>query len=443
MLFSKSDIKKLVIPLLIEQLLAVLVGMADIIMVSSAGEAAVSGVSLVDLINVLINTIFAALGTGGAVVASQLIGARDEKKAKASANQLIYMALVISVIVMILSLILRKGLLRLLFGSVDDDVMDSAIIYFTISALSYPAIAVYNGGAALFRSMGNSRVSMIASAIMNVINICGNAICVYGLHMKVAGVAIPSLISRVFAAALMIILLHNRNRIIYFEQLWHFKVDWSMMKRIISIALPSSVENSMFQLGRLLLVSMISTFGTAQIASNAVANTLDGFGIIPGQAIGLAMITVVGQCVGADDWDQVRFYLKKLMKMAYLFMFITNACLLVGLKWILLLYNLSPEANWYAFVLVLIHASCAILLWPASFTLPNALRAANDVRMTMIISIFSMMVFRLGFSYIFGVIMGLGIIGVWIAMVIDWIFRIICFVSRTRKKIWLEHPKSC
>lgn len=436
MLFSKTDIKKLVIPLIIEQLLAVLVGMSDIMMVSSAGEAAVSGVSLVDLINVLINTIFAALGTGGAVVASQLLGAKDEKKAKASANQLIYMAIAISLIITVVALFIRRGLLHLLFGSVDADVMQSALIYFTISAASYPFIAVYNGGAALFRAMGNSKVSMIASAIMNMINIAGNAICVFGLHMGVAGVAVPSLVSRIFSAILMIILLHNRKHVIHFEKLWKFKVDWHMMRRIVSIALPSSVENSMFQLGRLLLVSLISTFGTAQIAANAVANTLDGFGIIPGQAMGLALITVIGRCVGAEAWDQARFYLKKMMKMTYAFMIITNGGLLIGLKWILLLYNLSPEAYWYAFVLVLIHAACALILWPLSFTLPNALRAANDVRPTMIISIFSMMVFRLGFSYVFGVMMGLGIIGVWIAMVIDWIFRIICFLIRTRKIFW-------
>lgn len=441
MLFSKSDIKKLVIPLIIEQLLAVLVGMSDIMMVSSAGEAAVSGVSLVDLINVLINTIFAALGTGGAVVASQLLGARDEKKAKASANQLIYMAIVISLIITVIALLVRRGLLHLLFGSVDADVMQSALIYFTISAVSYPFIAVYNGGAALFRAMGNSKVSMIASTIMNLINIAGNAICVFGLHMGVAGVAVPSLVSRIFSAILMIVLLYNRKHVIHFEKLWRFKIDWRMMRRIVAIALPSSVENSMFQLGRLLLVSMISTFGTAQIAANAVANTLDGFGIIPGQAMGLALITVIGRCVGAEAWDQSRFYLKKMMKMTYVFMFITNGGLLIGLKWILLLYNLSAEAYWYALILVLIHGSCAMILWPISFTLPNALRAANDVRPTMIISIFSMMVFRLGFSYIFGVMMQLGIIGVWIAMVIDWLFRIACFLIRTRKIFWKSYPE--
>lgn len=441
MIFSKEDIKKLVIPLLIEQFLAVLVGMADIMMVSSVGETAVSGVSLVDLINVLIITIFSALGTGGAVVASQLLGAKDVKRARSSANQLIYMAAAISIVLTVGAVLIRHGLLRLLFGSVETAVMDSALTYFFITALSYPFIAVYNAGAALFRAMGNSKISMVTSTIMNIINVAGNAVCIFGLHMGVEGVAIPSLISRIVSAVMIIALLHQKKNEIFVEKLWRIRIDLRMMKRILGIALPSSVENSMFQLGRLLLVSMISAFGTAQIAANAVANTLDGFGIIPGQAMGLAMVTVIGRCVGADDWKQTRFYLKKMMMISYIYMAIINVALLAGLPFVLKLYNLSPEAYKYAFVLVAIHASCAIVLWSASFTLPNALRAANDVKATMVISIFSMCVFRLAFSYVFGVVLGLGIIGVWIAMVIDWIFRVICFIIRVRKKFWKEHPE--
>jgi len=436
MIFSKKDIKKLVLPLMIEQFLAVAVGMADIIMVSSAGETAVSGVALVDLINVLIINIFAALGTGGAVVASQLIGAKDIERAVRSSNQLLYMSAMVSLVMMTVILLVKEWLLKILFGTVDPAVMDSALVYLTISAFSYPFIALYNSGAALFRAMGNSRISMTTSAVMNLINIGGNAVFVYGCHMAAGGVALSSLISRMIAAVVVIVLLHNRKNMIYVAQLLRFRLDWRLIKRILGIGIPSSLENSVFQLGRVLLVSMISTFGTAQIAANAVANTLDGFAIIPGQAMGLAMITVVGRCVGAGDWQQVKFYIKKMMQYTYMFFWAVNIFLMAVLPFVLKLYNLSDEAYRYAWILVMLHSICGMVFWPLSFTLPNALRAASDVRATMAISIFSMLVFRLGFAQLLGIHFGMKIIGIWIAMVIDWIFRLGCFMLRVRRKIW-------
>ena len=292
-MFSNQALKKLIVPLLIEQLLSVLVGMADIMMVSSVGEAAVSGVALVDLINVLIINIFAALATGGAVVVAQLIGSKDQPRARKAANQLIYITALISLVIMVIILITNRGLLGLLFGKTEAQVMENAVTYFWISALSYPAIALYNAGAALFRSVGNSRISMAVSALMNVLNIIGNAVFVFGFHRGVDGVAASSLLSRYVAAVIVLVLLHRKHYAIYIEKLLHFKLDLKMMKRILAIGIPSSLENSFFQLGRVLLVSMISGFGTAQIAANAVANNLDNFGILPGQAMGLALITVI------------------------------------------------------------------------------------------------------------------------------------------------------
>lgn len=435
-MFSNQALKKLIVPLLIEQLLSVLVGMADIMMVSSVEEAAVSGVALVDLINVLIINIFAALATGGAVVVAQLIGSKDQPRARKAANQLIYITALISLVIMVIILITNRGLLGLLFGKTEAQVMENAVTYFWISALSYPAIALYNAGAALFRSVGNSRISMAVSALMNVLNIIGNAVFVFGFHRGVDGVAASSLLSRYVAAVIVLVLLHRKHYAIYIEKLLHFKLDLKMMKRILAIGIPSSLENSFFQLGRVLLVSMISGFGIAQIAANAVANNLDNFGILPGQAMGLALITVIGQCVGAGDYDQVRYYLKKLMKITYVIMWVLNIVLFAALPLILKAYNLSDEAYNYTVILICIHNGCALFLWPASFTMPNALRAANDVRFPMVISVFSMCFFRIGFSFILGIHMGLGVIGVWIAMVMDWIFRVICFTLRTRHVLW-------
>lgn len=438
-MFTTKYLYKLIIPLIIEQILAVTVGVADTMMISVAGEAAVSGVSLVDMINVLIINIFAALATGGAVIASQFLGQKNQKSASESGSQLLIITFIISISIMAIVLIFKKGLLRLFFGSIEDDVMNSAIIYLTISALSYPFLAIYNSCAALFRSMGNSKVSMLTSAFMNAINIIGNAILIFGFNMGVAGAAISSLISRVIASFIMVILLCNKKNIIHLSLKSKIHLNKNMILKILNIGIPNGIENSIFQLGRVLVVSIISGFGTVQIAANAVANNIDSMGVIPGQALNLAMITVIGQCIGAGDYEQAKYYTKKLLKITYVITAILDSAILILLPFILSIYNLSEETIKLATILIFIHNGCAILLWPTSFTLPNALRAANDVKFTMITSIFSMVVFRIFLSYIFAIRFGLGAIGVWIAMIIDWIFRAICFAIRFIKGKWLLH----
>ena len=439
-MFSKQALRRLIIPLIIEQFLSVMVGMADIMMVSAAGETAVSSVALVDLINVLIINVFSALATGGAVVCAQSIGAQELDRANRAANQLMYIVTAAALVIMGLVLLLHRWLLGLLFGQVEPAVMEGAVTYFIISAWSYPFIALYNGCAALLRAMGNSRASMYVSALMNVLNVIGNAVLVYGFHMGVAGVALPSLFSRAVAAAVMLALLHSGRGLVRIHGLLRFRFEPPTMAKILRIGIPNGLENSFFQLGRVVLVSLISTFGTAQTAANAVANNIDNFGVIPGQAMGLALITVVGQCVGAQEWEQVRFYTKKLVKFTYLCTWGLNAVLLLGLPLILGLYSLTPETHWYSAVLIWTHNGCAMLFWPLAFTMPNALRAAGDVRVPMAVSIVSMVTVRVGGSYLLGLHFGLGAIGVWIAMVGDWIVRVICFVLRARKKLWLEHP---
>lgn len=437
-MFSNKSLKKLIIPLVIEQILAVAVGMADTIMVSSVGEAAVSGVSLVDMINVLIINVFAALATGGAVVAAQYLGADDRKRACRSANQLLLVTVVISAGIMGLCLLLQGPILRLFFGSIDQNVMDSALTYFWISALSYPFLAVYNSCAALYRSMGNSKVSMVVSVWMNVINIGGNALCVFVLNMGVAGVAVPSLVSRAVAAVAMLVLIHHPHNVISIRSYNGMKPDKAMIRRILRIGVPGGLENSLFQLGRVLVVSIISGFGTVQIAANAVANNLDAFGCIPGQAINLAVITVVGQCVGAGDWKQAEYYTKKLIKLTYLVTAVLNIGIILALPLLLKLYSVSPEALSLATVLVIIHNGCSILIWPPAFTLPNALRAANDVRFTMWTAIGSMWLFRIGASYVLGLWLQMGAVGVWIAMIMDWFFRAVLFTWRFFSGRWKQ-----
>ena len=435
-LFSPRQLKKLIIPLIIEQALAISVGMADTVMVSSLGDAVMSGVSLVDNINTLVINIFAAFGTGGAVVASQFIGARRPAHARATAAQVIVSTLLVSLAVTGICLALREQIISLLFGEIEQAVMSSASEYFFVSALSYPAIGVYSCCSALFRAMGNSKYSMYSSATANVINVIGNAIFIYALGEGAKGAAIASLLARVFAMAAMLWLLTDKRNIIYISFKEKFAFNMNMIKRIFRIGLPSSLENGIFQLGRIIVLRIIAVFDTVQIAANGVANSLSSLGCIPGQAMNLALITVVGTCVGAGDLAQVKYYTKKLMRLTYLFTAVVNSAIILSLPLTLRLYDLSDEAISLAFVLTVIHDGFAMLLWPSAFTLSNALRAANDVRYTMIVSVSSMIVFRVGLSLVFALGLGYGAIGVFAAMVVDWVFRTVLFVVRYRREKW-------
>lgn len=436
-LFSNKRLVRLITPLIIEQGLSILVGMCDGVMVSSVGEAAISGVSLVDMINAVILVLFAALATGGAVVTSQFLGAKQGEKAQKSAGQLVLMSGTLGTGAMVLCLLFARGILRLFFGSIDEDVMEAGLIYLRITALSFPFIALYNAGAAIFRSVGNSKVSMQVSLLMNAINVIGNAVCIFVLHMGVAGVAVPTLVSRLVAAVVILYLASKPNQEVYLQWRAVGHVEKKMMHSILRIGVPSACENSIFQLGRLVVVSMIALFGTSQTSANAVANTLDSMGCIVGNAMGLAMVTVVGQCIGAQDMQQVKYYVKKLMGWAYLLQGLSNVLILLLLDTLVGFYSsLSPETVTLAKTLVTIHATAAIFLWPASFVLPNALRAANDVKFTLYVGVGSMLAFRVLGSSILCVQLGMGAIGVWIAMVVDWICRVSFFLTRMLSGKW-------
>ncbi|MDO5345139.1 MAG: MATE family efflux transporter [Lachnospiraceae bacterium] len=435
-MFSRKALRALIIPLVIEQLLAMTVGIADTMMISYAGEAAISGVSLVDMINNLLISIFAAISTGGAVIISQYLGSKNRKGACEGAGQLILVTALISLGIMAAALLFREHMLRLLFGSIEPEVMESALTYLILSAYSYPFLAVYNSGAAIYRSMGNSRVPMYISAGMNVINIIGNSILIFGCGMGVAGAAIATLAARAAACVAQTILVCRKKNEVHIEAGTVFHWNGSMIKRVLKIALPNGVESGIFQGGRVVVVSIIAVFGTAQIAANAVANSLDGMGILGGNAMNLAMITVVGQCVGAGDTKQAVDYTKRLIKITYGIVGITCITILLLLNPILNLYTLSPEARRLSLILVGMHNGLAMFLWPVSFTLSYSLRAAGDIKYTMCISVCSMIVFRIAFSVILGIYCGMGAIGVWIAMVIDWIFRSVCYILRFRSGKW-------
>ena len=435
-IFSNRSLMRLLIPLMIEQFLAVLVGMADSVMVSSVSESAVSAVSLVDSINILLINIFAALATGGAVVVGQYIGQEKYKMACESGKQLILFTTFISIIVMIIIYIGKSFILNVVFGSIEPDVAAYSNTYMLIVFASIPFIALYNSGAALFRAMGNSRITMITSLIMNGINVVGNAILIYGFNMGVAGAAIPTLISRAIAALIIITLLTNETLIVHIKRPFKYKFDKILVKKILHIGVPNGIESSMFQLGKIMLLSVIAGFGTASITANAVGNAIAMFQILPGMAVGLGLITVVSQCVGAGDYEQVRYYTRKLIGYGYVSLIVINTVIILILPYIIRIYNLSAETADMVKQVIIFHGVNACFIWTISFTLPNTLRASNDVRYTMVVGVASMWIARIGFGILLAKYFNLGMFGVWVAMIIDWIVRSIFFLIRYRGHKW-------
>lgn len=438
-MFNKKDLKKLIIPLIIEQFLAVTVGMADTIMIAVRGEEAVSGISLVDIISILLIGLFSALATGGAVVAAQCIGNKDQKNAKIAANQLVLSVAALSFVIFVITLVGNHAILKLIYGDVDPLIMKNARIYFYLSAFSYPCIAIYNAGAALFRAMGNSKISMKVSLYMNVINIAGNALLIFGFHMGVEGAGISTLLSRAVAAFVVIYLLRNENNLISIDK--HLRLGYQpiMIKRILRIGIPNGLENAMFQFGKILVGGLVADFGKVGITANAVGNSVASFNCIPGSAIGLAIITVVGQCVGAGDLEMAKKYTIKLLRSACIAMLLLNLFMILIMPQVVGLFHLQAVTYALAYKLLIYHCLCCIIIWPLAFTLPNALRAANDVKFTMSVSIFSMWIFRVGLSFFLANNLGLGVFGIWVAMTIDWVFRAAAFVTRLLNGRWKQY----
>ena len=435
-LFSQNDLVRLIIPLIVDQFLQVAVGLSDSIMVARVGEAAVSGVSLVDTVMLLIINIFTALATGGAVIAGQYLGRKDPKTGCEATAQLFNFTFLFSIFIMILGYLGQNVILYHVFGKIEPEVMKDSRTYLLIVLSSIPMIAMYNAGAAIFRAMGNSNIAMKTSLLMNSINVFGNALLIFGFHRGVEGVAIPTVVSRGVACVVILILLNNQKHELHILHPYPFKIKWNVLKKILYIGIPNGLENSMFQLGKIAVLSLVSGLGTASLAANAVGNNIANFAILPGMSFGFALLTVCAQCVGAGDFEQVKYYTKHMMRVEYLCLIASNLIVILALPFILSVYNLSDEAARYANDIILYHAACVVTIWPLSFTLPNTLRAAADVKITMVLSIISMWVFRFGFSYLLTMVFHMGIFGVWVAMTIDWLVRGIFFVCRYKSGRW-------
>ena len=442
LLFTGKQVLFIVLPLVAEQFLAFFVGMADSVMISSVGEAAVSAVSLVDSISILIIMLFTALATGGSVVAGQLLGAKENERARQVTDQLVLLVTLIGAAVTAVLFFTRTAVLSALYGSVEPQVMDFSQRYFVITLFSFPFIALYNAGAAIFRAMADSRTPMLISFLMNFINIAGNAALIFGFHFEVEGVAIPTLVSRMVGALVIFLLLFREKYPLHFSRPFRLRLQWSMVKRILGIGIPNSVENGMFQVGKLLVIRLIASFGTVAITANAVGNAIGVFQILPGSAIGVASVTIISRCYGAGLADQVRYYAKRLLGMSFLFNILINILLGLAIPVILQMYNLSEETGALTTWVLLFSGVVSAVIWPAAFSFPNVFRATGDVKYTMVISVVSMWLFRVALSYILGGGLGLGLQGVWYGMAVDWTFRSVMFLARFKSRKWndrLEH----
>ncbi len=448
MLFSNRDLFKITLPLILQQLLNVLVVTIDSLMIASVSEEAVSGIALIGSLDAVLVIFFSSLTTGGTVIIAQLLGKKKHSNVTNAAKQSLYLSFAAATALTTVVLLFRGPLLNLLFGDVERAVMQHAQNYFFFIALSFPFLAIDNACGAAFRAAGDSMTSLLTSFGMNLMNIAGNYLLIYVIPLEAAGAAIATLASRVIASVVLVIMLHNKKRLVHVERLFRYRPNWKIIRSILRIGIPSGIENCLFQFGRLMTQSLISTLGTVSITANSVANTLANYQYLPGTAIGNASVAVVGRCVGAGEKKQAKRYSRILLLTAYICVWVVVAVTVFFGKPIIGAWNLSTETADITYKLILYHGLWAAAVWPIGFVLSHMFRAASDVRFPMVVSVSCMWVFRIGLSYIlvpaslslFGLTipgLGMGVFGVWVAMTVDWAVRVSLYAWRYFSGKWL------
>lgn len=435
-MFTRRQIINLLIPLMLEQMLTGLMGIADTMMVTSVGESAISAVALVDSINTLVINLLTALAAGGVIVCAQYLGREDREQANAAARQVLLVCLSISLLLMAVCLGLRGPLLRLIFGRVEDSVMEQALVYFFITALSYPFIGLQQTAAATFRAGGHSAQPMIVAAIANAVNIIGNSITLYVLDMGVAGAALSTTFSRVVSGLTLLCMLRKRELPISIREYTHIRFDRTLAGMVLRVGVPTGVENSMFQLGKLMVQSTVSTLGTTAMAAQAMIQTLELVQTLPSQAIGTGLLTVAGQCIGAGRVDEMKRYTRRFCLYSEVTIIVWSGIVLAATPFITKISKMTPESAALTIRMVLICSVAKCILWVLAFTLPNGMRAAGDVRFSATVSALSMWIFRVGGSMLLCRVLKVGLIGVWLAWFTDWLCRLIIYVWRYRSGKW-------
>lgn len=438
-LFSNIDLRKLLIPLIIEQLLNSLMGIIDTVMVSNVGSEAISAVSLVDSINILIIQLFTALAAGGVIICSHYVGSGNDNAAKSAAKQVILVTTVISIAITVIFLIFKNPLLSLIFGKVEAGVMAASRTYFFYTALSFPFIALYDAGASVFRAQENTKTPMTISVISNILNVAGNAILIWGFHMGVAGAAISTLASRIFCGVVIMIRLHNKSNKLCIREYRKIRPDFPVIKKILLIGIPSGVENCMFQFGKLAIQSTVSTMGTAAIAAQAMTNILENLSGIGGIGIGIGLMTVVSECMGAGRKDEAVYYIKKLTLLGEIVVAVSCVLVFALTKPITWIAGMEAESAKLCFGM-----TCAItivkpIVWTLSFVPAYGLRAAGDVKFSMILSCCTMWLCRVSLCIFLARVFGMGPMAVWIGMFADWTIRCVIFSIRFKSGRWAEH----
>lgn len=438
-MFSSKDLKNLIIPLFLEQLLTILVGLADTFIISFVGEAAVSGVSLVNSFNTIFIYLFTALASGGAVIVSQYIGSKESERAGEAASQLLMISTVFSAVIVVLILLTGKPLMGLMFGQVEEEVMDACVTYLRISSYSYPALAVYNAGAALYRSVGKTSVTMYIALGANIINVVGNVIGVFALRAGVAGVAWPSLIARVFSAVVLTILCFRKRNGVHYKEEWIAKWNAGLLRRILRIAVPNGVEQGIFQFVKVALSSIVALFGTCQIAANGIAQSIWSLAALVCVTMGPVFITVIGQCMGAGDVEQAEHYFHKLLKITLLLSVVWNTVVFALTPVIMPFFDVAPETRSLTIWLVLIHNVFNCIAFPFADPLGKGLRAAGDIKFTAIWSVVTTIGVRLLASVLFAIVFDMGVIGIALSMSFDWCVRAVVFYIRFKKGKWKSY----
>lgn len=437
-MFSNKQLKEMILPLFMEQLLIMLVGIADTFVVSFVGEAAVSGVSLVNAFNTIFIYLFTALASGGAVVISQYIGRKETDTAGEASSQLLMVSTLFSFVIVVIILLANKPLMKMMFGRVEPEVLEACVTYLRISAYSYPALAIYNAGAALYRSFGKTSTTMYISVVSNLINVAGNLIGVFVLHAGVAGVAYPSLLARVFSAAAITMLCFSKRNPVRYQMEWVWKWEQKLLGQMMRIAVPNGLESGIFQLVKVGLSSVVALFGTYQIAANGIAQSIWGMAALVCVAMGPVFITVIGQCMGAGDAAAAEYYFRKLLKITLLLSVVWNGLIFAITPVLMRFYSLEEETKRLVILLVLIHNIANAVAFPLADPLGKGLRATGDVKFTTVISLCTTIGGRLAFSILFGIGLNLGVIGIAYAMCLDWALRGIIFWRRFRQNKWKQ-----
>ncbi|MCR5715572.1 MAG: MATE family efflux transporter [Lachnospiraceae bacterium] len=438
-MFTNKALLLLVLPIIAEQLLTSLMGMADSMMVANVSDAALSAVSLVDSVNMLIIQAFNALATGGVIICSNYIGQKNITKANEAARQLVLVATAISVSIMLICILFHRPLLRLIFGSIEDDVMNAAIIYFMITIISYPAIALSGAGSAIYRAQGNTRLPMNVAITSNVLNIAGNAFLIYVMHLGVFGAALATTLSRFFYAVTLMIMLHRKDQMLSVRDYLKIRPSKANIRAILAMGIPNGIENSMFQFGKLAIQSSVALCGTMAITAQAMTVIFENVNGVGGVGVGLALMTVVGQCLGAGRKDEVIYYMKKFVRWSYVVILISCLFAYAIARPVTALSGMNAESARLCVYMTGWITIVKPIIWPLSFTTAYGLRASGDVKFSMVVSSLTMWLCRVSLSTFLIRVCGMGPIGVWIGMFSDWTLRAIIFSIRFHSRKFLNH----